>query len=97
MIAVDDIEGVLSALHEAAKTSQEEFQKRFGVYPGGAVSENDAGGIALVVAAFNGQVYGHYPHKVLWFGLGPDEAEQLAQLLLKQAAIARMQKRTEKH
>ena len=92
-----DIDEALLMLRDAAKEVHVEFQKKFGVYPGGAVSRNDAGGVALVVAAINGDVYGHYAQEVHWFGLGPDEAEQLAQLLLKQAAIARMQKRNEKH
>ena len=62
-----------------------------GEFPEGKSREEDEGGveIAIGVNPQNNCVEIHFGTSVAWLGFGPDEAEALAQGLVKHAAEAR--------
>lgn len=56
-----------------------------GEYPEGHLNENDEGELTMAIGAENGVVMLHFGKEVAWLGLPPDNARELAALLIKQA------------
>ena len=62
-----------------------------GRYPKGKLNEDDEGELELAVGARNGSVIIVFGKSIKWIGMGPDGAEELAELLKTRAKEAREQ------
>ena len=60
-----------------------------GRFPGGKLTENDEGEIAFAVGVMKGEVVVNFGGPVASLGMSPEEAEQLAILLIRRAGQAR--------
>ena len=70
------------AMHEAMKQALGEF-------PDGKLSPDDEGAVAMAVTHVDGVVKLQFPKPVAWLGLRPQEAVELAQLLIHHARAAK--------
>jgi hypothetical protein len=59
-----------------------------GEFPDGRLNPDDEGAMALAVYAENGVVILRFATQVTWIGLGPQDAADLASLLIKVARKA---------
>lgn len=66
------------ALHHAMK-------QIFGEFPHGKLNDNDAGALAYAVFAENGVVVIKFPKLIQWIGLEPEQAIEMAEVLVKHA------------
>ena len=62
-----------------------------GEFPRGKLAKDDEGELSLAVAAKDGSVMIAFGKSVSWIGMGPDDAEQLANIILERAKEAREQ------
>jgi hypothetical protein len=73
--------GMEEAMHEAMRLALGEF-------PDGKLSPDDEGAIAMAVGHVAGRVKLTFAKPVAWLGLRPQEAVELAQLLIDHAKAA---------
>jgi len=60
-----------------------------GDFPEGKLNEQDKGGLKLAVGVKNGKVIVHFGNEpVLWIGMNPEDARQLAAFLIYKANLA---------
>ena len=78
------------ALGNRINESLEQKLGATGRYPDGKVSEQDEGEIVFAVAGHNGKVFIDFGKPVHSLGMNPDQALQLAALLVEKAANCRM-------
>lgn len=64
------------------------FRGALGEFPEGKVSETDEGSIQFAIAAQDGKVILDFGKSVHWVGMNPQQAADLASLLLKRAREA---------
>ena len=57
----------------------------FGEYPEGKLNSADEGALALSVGRENGVVKLMFPKPVAWIGFGPQQAVEVAELLIEHA------------
>lgn len=62
-----------------------------GKFPEGKVNESDEGEIQFLVGSQDGKVYLDFGTPVKWLAFGPEMAEEVANLLIKHASMARNQ------
>jgi hypothetical protein len=62
-----------------------------GEYPDGVISPSDEGEIRLAVTASARLVLINFGKPVAWFGLSPQEARELANILIKHSYVAEAQ------
>lgn len=60
-----------------------------GQFPRGKLTPGDEGALRLEVGVSNGAVVVNFGKRIAWIGFGPDEADGLAALLTKHAAVLR--------
>jgi hypothetical protein len=70
------------------KAMHEAMRQALGEFPDGKLSPDDEGAIAMAVAHVSGRVKLSFGKPVAWLGLRPEEAVELAQLLIDHAKAA---------
>jgi hypothetical protein len=61
------------------------MKRVFGEFPNGRLNENDAGAMAVAIGVENGVVIMNFGHSLKWIGFTPDQAIDLAEILIKHA------------
>ena len=56
-------------------------------FPRGKINESDEGGLKMSVYSKDGTIFLDFGKPCAWIGLGPNEARQMASLLLKHASL----------
>lgn len=57
-------------------------------YPEGKLNKHDEGGLQFAIFHNKGKVHVEFGKPVAWFALGPEQARQLAGLLIQRASQA---------
>lgn len=81
-------------MHHSPQGPSEEFRKAFGLgatgkFPEGKLTPADEGEIKLAIGHKGGKVVIDFGTQVVWIGFTPNQAEEIAQTLLKHADAAR--------
>ena len=74
-----------SSTPEGDRAAHELMRKIFGEFPDGKINKNDEGAIALQIFVENGTVVMKYPKPISWIGLTPEQAMDIAQVLIDRA------------
>jgi hypothetical protein len=64
-----------------------------GDFPEGSLGAKDEGGLRLAITATKGHVFVNFGKPTAWFAMGPDQATQFANSILKRAAEAAEQEK----
>lgn len=80
--------------HHSQQPPNDELRRMFGLgptgqFPEGKLSEHDEGEIKIAVGHDKGKVIIDFGAKVTWLGFTPDQAEDIADALLKHANAVR--------
>jgi hypothetical protein len=71
--------------NEAQRLMREMLSQTLGEYPQGRLNADDAGALPMAISQRDGAVVIDFPKPVAWIGFTPDDAMQIAQLLMKHA------------
>ena len=68
------------------KPMSDMMRKIFGEYPNGKLNVHDEGAVAFMVGASEGRVILQFPKPITWLGMEPNQAVEMAQLLVRHAS-----------
>lgn len=93
---VDQLKTRTAGMEQALDASEETIRRlgafgATGEYTHGQVHPTDEGAIRLGVVAHEGKVFVDFGTPVVWFGMTPEQADELAASLMEQARQARRQ------
>ncbi len=86
----------LDVTPDALRKQMDDLRESFGAtgeFPKGQLHPTDEGAIRFGIAAHNGKVIMDFGTEVVWLGLDPKDAENVAQSLLEKARQARNQRK----
>jgi hypothetical protein len=72
---------------EQDRKLKESFKKVFGEYPNGRMNEHDLGAFTFSVGRENGRVVIRFPRMISVIGFTPDQAIDIANMLIDQARV----------
>ena len=70
---------------DARKGMSEMMRKAFGEFPNGKLNAQDEGALACAIGSENGTVKMMFPKPVAWIAFTPEQAVDIAKLLLEHA------------
>ncbi len=73
---------------DAQKRMHDLMGKVLGEYPEGKINKDDEGALAFMIGVEDGKVVLKFPKPVAWLGMPPEQAVQLAQILIQRAREA---------
>lgn len=70
---------------ERERELSENMKRIFGEFPNGRLNKHDQGAMAVAISAENGVVTMTFGHSLKWIGFTPDQAIEIAEILIKHA------------